>query len=230
MLLQSELEPSAPPRSKVRPTAQRRTRAPRCFHGCDETTLLEGLLVDDGNAWREFNARYSRLIYACIGRVTARFSGVVRADATSDIYSMLCLQLLSNDKTKLRTFEPGRGSKLGTWLGLLATHTAYDYLRSVRRIPKHAELSEAEQLSGETPDPSEATLLRERAALAGAVLDSFSDKDREFVRLYYGEGLSPEDVARQMRISVKTVYSKKHKIQRRLESLLGEPSLAAAAA
>ena len=227
MLSQSDLEPSAPPRSRTQSKTRRRNSPPRCFHGSDETTLLEGLLRDDANAWREFNARYSRLICACIGRITARFSSVVRADATSDIYSMLCLQLLSHDKNKLRSFEPGRGSKLGTWLGLLATHTAYDYLRSVRRIPKHAELCEAEQLSSDSPDPSELTLMRERAQIASVVLDSFSDKDREFVRLYFGEGLTPEDVARRMRISVKTVYSKKHKIQRRLETLLAEPHLAA---
>jgi RNA polymerase sigma-70 factor (ECF subfamily) len=204
-----------------------RKSAVKCFHGCDETTLLDGLLADDGNAWREFNVRYARLIYACIGRITARFGGVVRADAVNDIYSMLCVQLLSNDKIKLRTFEPGRGSKLGTWLGLLATHTAYDYLRSVRRVPKHAELAEAEQLTSDVPDPSEQTLVRERAQIAAQVLASFSVKDREFARLYFGEGLTPEDVARRMRISIKTVYSKKHKIQRRLEGLLVEPHLAA---
>ena len=227
MLSQYEFQPSSEVPSGIvrRPSAA--IKSARCFHGCDETTLLEGLLGDDANAWREFNVRYARLIYACIGRITARFGGVVRADAVSDIYSMLCVQLLSNDKIKLRTFEPGRGSKLGTWLGLLATHTAYDYLRSVRRIPKHADLAEAEQLSSETPDPSEQTLVRERARIAAKVLASFSDKDREFARLYYGEGLSPEDVARRMRISIKTVYSKKHKIQRRLETLLAEPHLAA---
>ncbi|HVJ13831.1 MAG TPA: sigma-70 family RNA polymerase sigma factor [Polyangiaceae bacterium] len=227
MLSQYEFEPSSEVQSQVMRTARPQSRTVRCFHGCDETTLLEGLLGDDANAWREFNVRYARLIYACIGRITARFGGVVRADAVNDIYSMLCVQLLSNDKVKLRTFEPGRGSKLGTWLGLLATHTAYDYLRSVRRIPRHADLTEAEQLSSDTPDPSEETLVRERAQIASEVLASFSDKDREFARLYYGEGLTPEDVARRMRISIKTVYSKKHKIQRRLETLLAEPHLAA---
>ena len=227
MLSQYEFEPSSEVQSRIVRTARTQSRTVRCFHGCDETTLLQGLLGDDANAWREFNVRYARLIYACIGRITARFGGVVRADAVNDIYSMLCVQLLSNDKVKLRTFEPGRGSKLGTWLGLLATHTAYDYLRSVRRIPRHADLTEAEQLSSDTPDPSEETLVRERAQIASEVLASFSDKDREFARLYYGEGLTPEDVARRMRISIKTVYSKKHKIQRRLESLLGQPRLAA---
>jgi len=207
--------------------------SPRCrtqssFSTSSEQELLEGLIADDPEAWRQFNVRYARLIYACISRVTARFSGVVHADAVAEIYSMLCLGLLSNEKSKLRSYEPGRGSKLGTWLGLLATHTAYDYLRSVRRMPKYADLSEAEQLSSEQPDPAEQTLVRERAAIAASVLRDFSDKDREFVRLYYGEGMTPEAVARRMKISVKTVYSKKHKIQRRLESLLGEPGLCAA--
>ena len=43
----------------------------------------------------------------------------------------------------------------------------------------------------------------------------------------YSEGLEPDEVARRMGISVKTVYSKKHKIQRRLVSLLAEQRLAA---
>jgi RNA polymerase sigma-70 factor (ECF subfamily) len=227
MLSQIEFQPAFQTQSPAPSRPQAKSPVSRCFHGCDETTLLEGLLGDDASAWREFNVRYARLIYACIGRITARFGGVVRADAVSDIYSMLCVQLLANDKIKLRTFEPGRGSKLGTWLGLLATHTAYDYLRTIRRIPKHADLTEAEQLSSDTPDPSEQTLVRERAQIAAEVLASFSDKDREFARLYYGEGLTPEDVARRMRISIKTVYSKKHKIQRRLETMLSEPHLAA---
>ena len=47
-------------------------------------------------------------------------------------------------------------------------------------------------------------------------------KDREFVELYFGEGLDPDEVARRMGISVKTVYSKRHKIQRRLQSLFGQ--------
>ena len=143
-------------------------RTHRTYQACDEQTLLAGLLADEAPAWREFNARYARLIYACISRVTARFGSVVHTDAVAEVYSMLCLGLLSNDKSKLRSYEAGRGSKLGTWLGLLATHTAYDYLRSVRRTPKHADISEAEQLSSDLPDPSEQTLVRERAAIAAS--------------------------------------------------------------
>src|SRR5262249_38651507 len=97
-----------------------------------EAALLAGLLNDEPAAWREFNTRYSRLIMSCITKVTARFSSVVRSEDVREIYATLCVQLLANDKHKLRTFEPDRGSKLGTWLGMLANHTAYDFLRSAR--------------------------------------------------------------------------------------------------
>lgn len=192
----------------------------------EEQALIDALLVDDDAAWREFNRRYSRLLLSCITRVTARF-GYSTPDDVQEIYATLCLQLLSNDKRKLRSFEAGRGTRLGTWLGLLATHTAYDFLRAVRRAPKHDDLANAASLSTSGPDPAETTLLREQAQLLARALAELSDKDRLFVELFYGDGLPAEEVAARMGINVKTVYTKKHKLQARLSSLLSAGRLAA---
>jgi RNA polymerase sigma-70 factor (ECF subfamily) len=193
----------------------------------DDRALLQAMLADDEDAWREFNTRYSRLIYRCITRVTARFSAVVGPDDVREIYGMVCMGLLANDKRKLRSFEPGRGNKLGSWIGMLAIHTAYDFLRGVKREPKRGCLTEAEALSSELPDPYEVCVMRQRAGIVTSLLGRFSDKDREFITLYFGEGLEPEQIAERMGISVKTVYSKKHKIRSRLEALLAERKLAA---
>ncbi|MBK7582160.1 MAG: sigma-70 family RNA polymerase sigma factor [Myxococcales bacterium] len=192
-----------------------------------ETTLLTGMIADEERAWRDFNDRYARLIYRCITRVTSRFSAVVGPDDVREIYAMLCVQLLANDKRKLRSFEPGRGNKLGSWIGMLAIHSAYDHLRSLRREPKRGNLSEAEGLSSELPDPHDVCVLRQQVGIVSEILADFSDKDREFITLYYGEGLEPEEIAERMTISVKTVYSKKHKIRSRLEALLVDRRLAA---
>lgn len=193
----------------------------------DDATLVQSLLADDPRAWREFNTRFSRLVLSTISRVTARFSGVVSQEDMREIYATFCMQLLANDKHKLRSFDPERGNKLSTWLGLLASHTAYDFLRGARREPRRAAMSEAEDLTALTPDPCESALMRERAALVGELLAQFTDKDRAFIQLYFGEGLAPETVAERLNISVKTVYSKKHKIQARLQALLSESQLAA---
>ena len=192
------------------------------FSTCSDVDMISGLLENRPEAWRALTLRYGRLIQSCISRVVSRFPSVVRAEDQAEIYSMLYLQLLANDRNKLRSFAPERGSRLSTWLGLLATHTAYDFLRTIRRIPRTTGLAEAEELAGETPDPVEVTLVRERADLVDEALAGFTSKDRQFVELYFGEGLDPDEVARRMGISVKTVYSKRHKIQRRLQSLFGE--------
>ena len=81
----------------------------------------------------------------------------------------------------------------------------------------------------ELPLPIEVTLVWEKASGEAATLQSFSEKDRTFVDLFFMQGRTPEQIAEEMQISVKTVYSKKHKIRCRLESALGRDVQAAAA-
>lgn len=186
-----------------------------------ETKLVAGMLSGRAGSWREFQVRYDRLIYRCITKVTVRFSTKVTQEDVREIYAAFLLQLLANDMHKLRTFDPLRGNRFASWIGLLAVNAAYDYLRSVRRDANRAPLTEAENLSCDGIDPYHACEQRERAEHVAGLLRAFSEKDREFMELYFGEGLSPEDVAARMNISVKTVYSKKHKIQSRLEEMMG---------
>jgi RNA polymerase sigma-70 factor, ECF subfamily len=203
------------------------TAPPKPVPNHSEAELVQALLTDDALAWREFNERYSRLMYRCISRVISRFGGVTSQDDVREVYSTLCLQLLAKDKHKLRSFDPERGTKLGTWLGMLATHAAYDLLRSKRRMPHVEALDASSPVKLNRPAPDEVCDARQRARLVCELLQEFSEKDRQFFQLYFGEGLDPEQVAEQMQISVKTVYSKKHKIRSRLETLLSQRCLAA---
>jgi len=189
--------------------------------------LIAGMLANDPAAWREFQTRYDRLIMRCITKVTRRFASMVSQDDVREIYSTLYVALLSNDKHKLRTFDPERGNRFSSWIGLLAINAAYDYLRTLKREPQKECITEAMELVADLPDPFELTCEHERATIAQATLADFSDKDRTFAALYFGEGMDPQDIAEKMNISVKTVYSKKHKIQSRLESVLARPRAAA---
>jgi RNA polymerase sigma-70 factor (ECF subfamily) len=191
-----------------------------------EQLLLDGLLADDGDAWREFDRRYSRLIERCIRRTTASFHTVGPEDLR-EIRATLWVQLLANEKRKLRSFLPGRGSSLSTWIAMLSIHCAYDYLRSLRREPLRVALNAAEYIGSPHPDPSEQCSARQAAARLSEALRRFSTKDQQFVQLYFGQGLGAEQVANRMGISVKTVYTKKHKIRQRLESVMAEHPLAA---
>jgi RNA polymerase sigma-70 factor (ECF subfamily) len=167
--------------------------------------LIARLIKSQPLAWREFERRYERLIDRCILKVTRRFSSVVSADDVREIGATLRLSLLANDMHKLRTFDPERGNRFSSWI--------------VRREPGKAALTEASDLAAETPDPFESVVQRQRASIAQKLMESFSARDRAFAALYFGEGLDPNVIARRMNISVKTVYSKKHKIQARLEAM-----------
>src|SRR5690606_33324754 len=167
------------------------------------------------------------LIYSCIAKVMSRFSTVTGGDDVREVYATLSVQLLANDKKKLRSFQANRGTKLGSWLGMLAVHAAYDHLRAVRRMPVHGSLMEAETLTADQPSPFEQSLNRERAAQVLRLINSLSDKDQCFFKLYFADGLTPEAIARRMNISIKTVYSKKHKLAAKLEALVSDARMAA---
>ncbi len=192
-----------------------------------EGELVAAMLVSDELAWVEFHRRYARLIYRCITKITGRFASVMSPEDIREVYATLVLQLVTNDMHKLRSFDPDRGNRLGTWIGMLSINAAYDYLRALRREPNRGLLSEAELVWCERSDPFAEVDRKQRAKVLAGMLRDFSAKDRQFVMLYFDQGLDAEEVATRMQISVKTVYSKKHKIRTRLERLLQRDRLAA---
>ena len=175
--------------------------------------LIAKLIKSQPLAWREFERRYERLIDRCILKVTRRFSSVVSADDVREIGATLRLSLLANDMHKLRTFDKDRGNRFSSWIGLLAINCAYDYLRSVRREPGKAALTEASDLAAETPDPFESVAQRQRASIAQKLLESFSARDRAFAALYFGEGLDPRRRCLEVALLRRTGLDVTHQVQ-----------------
>jgi RNA polymerase sigma-70 factor (ECF subfamily) len=208
---------------------QNRSPAPGSKHAetlgpAAEQVLLEKMIAGCERAWREFHARYNRLIYRCIVKVLGRYAS---QDDLREVYATLLNQLLANDMHKLRMFDPERGSRFPSWITLLASHVAHDFIRGNRRDEIRAPLSEAEAMPCEHPSPFDHVVYRERVERIASALSALPAKDREFITLYFGEELEPEQIAERMRISVKTVYTKRHKIQSRLEAMLSNERLAA---
>jgi RNA polymerase sigma-70 factor, ECF subfamily len=193
----------------------------------EDAVLVAALIAGDELAWRKFHERHSPTMLDAITAVRNRFPHIVGSDDVRDIYAELCLQLLANDKRRLRQFDPARGTPLRAWLGVLARHAAFDFLRLRRRQPtvrwKGEEMIQLDgTIDSAAPDPLQVSCTRERVRIFAALVDELSARDREFVELYFYEGLDPEQTAERLGICVGTVYSKKHKIRARIESLLGK--------
>lgn len=190
-----------------------------------EGELLERVLYREEAAWVELVRRYRPLVYRCISKVTSRYAPNLPTSDLDEIYADVLLALLRDDMRKLRMYDAARGAKLSSWLGMIAVSIAHDYLRSMGRRPVldriDGRIDERidSLLSGRDEDdrtPLDILLDKERWTHLNGLLSDFSEKDRTFLLLYYGQGLDADGVADEMNISVKTVYSKKHKIRQHL--------------
>ncbi len=197
--------------------------------------LLTRVLRNEQKGWSELVRRYRALIYRCITKVTSKYSPNLAGADVDEVYAEVLMQLLRDDMHKLRLYDPARGTKLGSWIGMITVNAAYDFLRGVARRPF------LDQLDGSTDphEPCDRTPLdelldKERWGHFTNLLGEFSEKDRTFLVLYYARGLEAEQVAEEMQISLKTVYSKKHKIRahlrRCLEKQQGDSAIADLAA
>ncbi len=194
--------------------------APRAVEG--DGALISRMLSNDSSAWRTFQSRYDRLIVRCIKTVTRRFASTMVEEDVREVHASLYVSLLRRDMHKLRIFDPRRGTRLSSWVGLLAVNEAYDHLRVLRRerLVQRASLAEAMEIAAADADPFELASERERAVLTQEALAAFSEKDRTFAQLYFAECLAPDVIALKLQISINSVYSKKHKIRTRLASAL----------
>ena len=192
--------------------------------------LLEHVLRKDATAWAELVRRFRPLIFRCITKVTMKYSSRLGAADLDEIYAEVMMQLVRDDMHKLRVYNPERGTKLGSWLGMIAVNAAYDYLRAAARRPlldreDGALTATIEAIDSEDSNqhsPLDKLLEKERWSHLNELLTDFTEKDRTFVELYYRRGLEAEEIATEMNISLKTVYSKKHKIRAHLVRCLNQ--------
>ena len=187
--------------------------------------LLKAVLAKQGGAWPAFYGRYERLIISCIKKVLHRYTALYSDEDVEDMASTVCLNLVKDDYRKLRTFDAGRGYKLSSWVGLIATNTALDALR--RRDPIHDSLDGAPdedeaptQIADGGLDPGESMERREQWRSLIAAIRELPDADRQFLELYYDQELEPAELARKMNIAVNTVYSRKNKVREKLRKIV----------
>lgn len=187
----------------------------------NDRDLLRLVLRSDERAWAELIRRYRKLIYSCIAKVTRRHARDLGEADTEEIYADVMVALVRDDMRRLRLFDPRRGTKLSSWIGMISINCAYDYLRGAHRRPLLDRVDGVVDAEDEHErSPLDLLMEKERWSHLEEMLSEFSAKDRTFVSLYFAQGLEAEAVAGRMAISLKTVYSKKHKVREHLRRCL----------
>jgi RNA polymerase sigma-70 factor, ECF subfamily len=211
------------------------TRAVKNAGEWSDRELLRTVLRSDARGWAELVRRFRPLIYRCITKVTLKYAPMLSGADLDEIYADVMMQLVRDDMHKLRIYNPARGTKLGSWIGMISVNAAYDFLRSAGRRPLLDKVDGALDPHEEVDrTPLDQLIEKERWDHLNELLADFTDKDRTFVELYYRRGLEADEIAAEMQISLKTVYSKKHKIRahlvRCLQNIAGDSPIADLAA
>src|SRR5215470_522171 len=111
------------------------TRTARSSSEWSDKELLKCVLRNDARGWSELVRRFRPLIYRCITKVTLKYAPSLSSADLDEIYADVMMQLVRDDMHKLRIYNPARGTKLGSWIGMLSVNAAYDFLRSDGRRP-----------------------------------------------------------------------------------------------
>jgi RNA polymerase sigma-70 factor (ECF subfamily) len=194
------------------------------YDGLTDEELVRAVLAGEPAAWPTFFARYERLVISCLRKVMQRWRAPFNEEDLEDLVSATALNIVKDDYKKLRAFDPARGYKLSSWIGLIATNTAHDALR--RRAPTElwsaAALDDTApvRLQSEEQLASDALEAEDEVRALRTAVAQLSPSDRLFVEYYFVQELDPELIAQLMSISINTVYSRKNKIREKLRAII----------
>jgi RNA polymerase sigma-70 factor (ECF subfamily) len=189
----------------------------------EELDVLDRVLGGDRSAWMTFCQRYENLIVGCVLRALRRYNAAFTSEDLADMVAEVWVTLLRDDMRKLRLYDPERGYRLASWLGLIATNCTIDQLRLRGSETSYLEdMACPDQLLVDPSRPDKGIEERQTAQMARRALGRLSVEERRFVLHCFHEERSPAELARTLGIAVNTVYSRKFKIREKLVRIIAE--------
>ena len=110
---------------------------------------------------------------------------------------------------------------LKTYLFMLGRSRALDYIKH-RKVINFVELSEAENLSGDSAGLEEIVLVDEKKRLVNTAVSRLNADMREVIHLVYFEDMTYEQAARVMKKNRKQVDNLIYRAKKELRIILGE--------
>lgn len=195
------------------------------FRCAKDRELVRRCIRKEEEAWKEFTARYSRVIHQQIHSFLQVRAVSFQREDVEDFSHSVFLAFLKDDSRKLRCFE-GKCS-LTKWVRIITTNEIIDQLRREKpRVSLEVTSPEGVCLKDTLPDPrpgAEESLVRaqERSILHRA-FGKVSHEDRKLALLTYEMEMPVDKIAALLRISKEAVYTRKHRLQEKLRKALGQ--------
>ncbi len=188
-----------------------------------EKILLNQCLQGSSEAWRAFVRKYSPLVYYSIRKVLYSKRPEMSREAISDLHNEVFVALMDKNGHKLRQYKGTNGCSVSTWIRLIATRATIDYLRKQRDIlsfSDEASKKEAEKKSIASKTPLQHMEEEEQKKILRELMDQLSAKEQLFLRLFYYDEVSPQQIAKIFNTTPNAVYSRGNYLREKLKQFL----------
>jgi RNA polymerase sigma-70 factor (ECF subfamily) len=178
------------------------------MHDLSDAQLMSRVAGSDPDAFDALAERYEKAI-------TLRLRDIIRdSDADRDLTQEVLLRVWTHADQ-----WDGRGS-LNGWILRIATNTALNHLRTVRRRRESPLEFSAEEQDYEADTsalrPEEAVELAERNRLFRQLVEELPADKQEVLRLVHESGMEVQEVAEALGVPEGTVKSRLHYARKRL--------------
>ena len=177
--------------------------------------LLKRCLHHEPGSWNDFVDRFLGLVYHVVQHTADLRSVTLRPEDAEDIAAQVLLQIVDNDYAALRQFRGN--SSLATYLTVITRRTCVHEL--ARRAPprEHAAPANNHALAAEAPNASPSKGL-ENLDEVTQLLKKLPEKDRSVVKLYFLEGRSYEEIAKELTIPMNSIGPILSRARRKMQS------------
>lgn len=184
----------------------------------EDRRLVARLIARDPQAWRDFVAKYERLI---VSRATAACREAQiepRPELIEECSAELTSTLFHNDLAALRGFE-GR-AKFSTWLSVLIRRCTLGVIKRRRRDSDRMQQPDSRFDMAAVPDARAEEADHSKSDLLRTCLALLPQRDREILRLQFERQLSYAAIGEILGITENAVGPRLHRAQKRLRKLM----------
>ena len=175
----------------------------------EELALIARCIAGEPDGWSELMKKYGALVAHAVRNTFLRVLKQADASLVDDAIQAVWLNLCADGCRRLKGFESK--AALSTWLTVLSTRRALDYIRSEMRkgSMRHVHLDDEDRdivKELQMPESEEQYSLDEVFGLYEA-MDKLPSADKLILKMYYLDGLSYRSIAGVMNVAPNTVSS-----------------------
>jgi RNA polymerase sigma-70 factor (ECF subfamily) len=190
----------------------------------EEFELVQRCIAGDLEAWRGLMKQYGALVAHAVRNVFQRVLRQAEASFVDDAVQGVWLSLCADGCRRLRGFQ--MKSALSTWLTVLSSRKALDFVRTEMRKGAlrtvHLDGEDRDLVKElQAPEAEERFSLDEVFGLHEA-LEKLPEEDRLILKMYYLDGLSYRSIAATLRVAPNTVSSYILRAREKLKKCISE--------